>query len=169
MFCGPKSQNTVRACTIRRLTLGPWCHIKIISQLCRITNLKLNIMNVLYLFYLKKGWGHHIRMTKKYHSFCEYRIKDAKSLKKRWKMHLESNLLCNVYLKWVTNCWSCIDCNVQYWNFHQKHIVNIRYNAEKNKKYCIIFVKWYNTNINIGWPIKGYAEEVLYRCFWSFF
>ena len=83
MFCGPKSQNTVRACTIRRLTLGPWCHIKIISQLCRISNLKLNIMNVLYLFYLKKGWGHHIRMTKKYHSFCECRIKDAKSLKKR--------------------------------------------------------------------------------------
>ena len=55
MFCGSQSQNTVRACTIRRLTLGPWCHIKIISQLCRISNLKLNIMNVLYLFYLKKG------------------------------------------------------------------------------------------------------------------
>ena len=83
MFCGSQSQTTVRACTIRRLTLGPWCHIKIISQPCRISNLKLNIMNVLYLFYLKKGWGHHIRITKKYHSFCEYRIKDAKSLKKR--------------------------------------------------------------------------------------
>ena len=83
MFCGSQSQNTVRACTIRRLTLGPWCHIKIISQPCRISNLKLNIMNVLYLFYLKKGWGHHIRITKKYHSFCECRIKDAKSLKKR--------------------------------------------------------------------------------------
>ena len=82
MFCGFQSQNTVRACTIRRLTLGPWCHIKIISQPCRISNLKLNIMNVLYLFYLKKGWGHHIRITKKYHSFCEYRIKDAKSLKR---------------------------------------------------------------------------------------
>lgn len=37
------------------------------------------------MFRLKKGWGHHIRITKKYHSFCEYRIKDAKSLKKEVK------------------------------------------------------------------------------------
>ena len=56
------------------------------------------------MFRLKKGWGHHIRITKKYHLFCECRIKDAKSLKKRQKMHLESNLLCNVHLKWVTHC-----------------------------------------------------------------
>ena len=37
------------------------------------------------IIYLKKGWGHHIRITKKYHSFCEYRIKDEKGTKKEVK------------------------------------------------------------------------------------